>query len=450
MNSWTRFFLILLRLAIGWHFLVEGYLKLDSVYVGPAQGNRPFTSAGYLGEANGPLGGFLHRQLGDPNQAALDRVTVKPLAPGEDGGKTSEYKRTPPALAEDWNTYLHRFDDHYKLDEHQRDRAETTLKQGESAYVTWLLTGQKERVATYPSGTVNLNSTIPEWVAAFKASVAHLEEMETRDETFGRDVAKEKLAEAKADVARQRTALLAAVQEQTDKMKAALAGLLTPEQKKLGPVPESAGRPHWLGWDWQQMVWWFAWWTVALVGVALLVTSLAQLVGHWGNRDDYPAASRVTSLGTVAVGAVLLIAAAVVVVFGWDNYFNLGTYPGWRDYTRLEWMDWFASWGLFMIGVGLLLGFLTRTACVAGAVFLLLLYLTIPPFPWLPEPSRSEGHYVYVNKNLIEMLALLVLATTRSGRWLGVDGLLQFLSPWRWRRRPVLLRGHRERDLGRA
>jgi hypothetical protein len=71
---------------------------------------------------------------------------------------------------------------------------------------------------------------------------------------------------------------------------------------------------------------------------------------------------------------------------------------------------------------------------VSGAIFLLLLYLAMPPFPWLPDPPRpTEGHYLFVSKNLIEMLALLALATTRSGRWAGLDGLLQFLNPRRWR-----------------
>ena len=51
-----------------------------------------------------------------------------------------------------------------------------------------------------------------------------------------------------------------------------------------------------------------------------------------------------------------------------------------------------------------------------------MLYLTMMPLPGWPEPARTEGHYLFVNKNLIEMLALLVLATTRSGRWLGLDG----------------------------
>ena len=39
MNNWTRICLVLLRLAIGWHFLFEGLEKLDSWYNGPAKAN---------------------------------------------------------------------------------------------------------------------------------------------------------------------------------------------------------------------------------------------------------------------------------------------------------------------------------------------------------------------------------------------------------------------------
>ena len=44
-------------------------------------------------------------------------------------------------------------------------------------------------------------------------------------------------------------------------------------------------------------------------------------------------------------------------------------------------------------------------------------FLAMPPLPGWPESPRAEGHYLYINKNIIEMLALLVLATTASGRW---------------------------------
>ena len=93
-------------------------------------------------------------------------------------------------------------------------------------------------------------------------------------------------------------------------------------------------------------------------------------------------------------------------------------------------------WSGLSVGVLLLVGLCTRLACVGGAGFLLMFFLAMPPLPGLPEGPRNEGHYLYINKTIIEMLALLVLATTASGRWLGLDGLVQFLNPWRWRRLP--------------
>jgi hypothetical protein len=54
---------------------------------------------------------------------------------------------------------------------------------------------------------------------------------------------------------------------------------------------------------------------------------------------------------------------------------------------------------------------------------LLMFYLAMPPFPGAHVPENAaEGHYFIVNKNLIEMLIMLVFATTgnralvRAGR----------------------------------
>jgi hypothetical protein len=63
--------------------------------------------------------------------------------------------------------------------------------------------------------------------------------------------------------------------------------------------------------------------------------------------------------------------------------------------------------------------------------------MSAPPFPWLPQPGATTGHLYYVNQTLVEMLALLVLATTCSGRWLGLDGLVSYLNPLRGTRRPA-------------
>ncbi|MGL6097680.1 MAG: DoxX family protein [Fimbriiglobus sp.] len=91
-------------------------------------------------------------------------------------------------------------------------------------------------------------------------------------------------------------------------------------------------------------------------------------------------------------------------------------------------LDWLTRWGITAIGAGLLLGLFTRVWCVAGAGFLVLTYLSHPTVPWLPLPPMTEGNPLFVNKNLIEALALVVLATYPTGRWLGLDALLA----WAW------------------
>jgi uncharacterized membrane protein YphA (DoxX/SURF4 family) len=64
------------------------------------------------------------------------------------------------------------------------------------------------------------------------------------------------------------------------------------------------------------------------------------------------------------------------------------------------------------VGVCLLLGFFTRTASIVGALFLLGVILSQPP--WLPDTAETMP-------NVIEFVALLVLAGTGAGRWAGLD-----------------------------
>ena len=68
------FFLLALRLAIGWHFLFEGLHKIHSHHVGPTDSNRPFTSEPYFALADGPLGPMMRARIGDPEQLILLRI----------------------------------------------------------------------------------------------------------------------------------------------------------------------------------------------------------------------------------------------------------------------------------------------------------------------------------------------------------------------------------------
>lgn len=64
------------------------------------------------------------------------------------------------------------------------------------------------------------------------------------------------------------------------------------------------------------------------------------------------------------------------------------------------------------VGICLLLGLFTRTASIVGALFLVSVIATQPP--WLPtaEPTINQT---------VELAGLLVLAGTGAGRWLGLD-----------------------------
>lgn len=56
-----RFALVVLRTLIGWHFFYEGYVKLlHPAWSRDGQPLAPWTSAGYLKAATGPLAGVCH------------------------------------------------------------------------------------------------------------------------------------------------------------------------------------------------------------------------------------------------------------------------------------------------------------------------------------------------------------------------------------------------------
>ena len=92
----------------------------------------------------------------------------------------------------------------------------------------------------------------------------------------------------------------------------------------------------------------------------------------------------------------------------------------------LEWVNFFNAWGLALIGAGLMLGVCTRAASLAGAALLLLYYLAHPALIGIDSGMVAEGSYLVVNKNLVEMGALLLLAIAPQS---GFGGFGRFLKP---------------------
>jgi len=88
-------------------------------------------------------------------------------------------------------------------------------------------------------------------------------------------------------------------------------------------------------------------------------------------------------------------------------------------------VDLLNMWGLAAIGLGLMLGIFTRVSGAAGMFLLLLYWIANPPFVGLDFGMLAEGHYLVVNKNVVEFFALAVLVIFPSGRFIGLDGLIR-------------------------
>ena len=80
--------------------------------------------------------------------------------------------------------------------------------------------------------------------------------------------------------------------------------------------------------------------------------------------------------------------------------------------TAITVIDYLNIWGQILIGAGLIAGACTRTASWSAAVLLLLYYTALPPF--------LQGN-LFIDRNMMEFFALLVLALFPTGHLIGID-----------------------------
>jgi uncharacterized membrane protein YphA (DoxX/SURF4 family) len=96
----------------------------------------------------------------------------------------------------------------------------------------------------------------------------------------------------------------------------------------------------------------------------------------------------------------------------------------WRiwSWPRMDQINFAVTYGLTAIGLCLLIGCFTRLAALGGACFMAFVVMTQPAWPPIyPHDPAVVGHALLINKDFIEMLALLLISTTAVGRWGGVD-----------------------------
>jgi thiosulfate dehydrogenase [quinone] large subunit len=98
-------------------------------------------------------------------------------------------------------------------------------------------------------------------------------------------------------------------------------------------------------------------------------------------------------------------------------------FRGLADSSWMPVLDVLIAVVLLLTGLSLMLGLFTRSGTLSALVFLVLLYALYIPTYGVIVPG-AEGNYLYVNKNLVEAAAVLVLLAFRTGRIAGLDLLL--------------------------
>ncbi|HSQ55567.1 MAG TPA: hypothetical protein VLM40_07460 [Gemmata sp.] len=366
-NRWSLrvFFLLALRLAIGWHFLFEGLHKVHSHYSGT---ERPFSSEPYFRNAPGPIAAYMRKQYEDPLGVIDAKVKQPKPILAADFAKLSieeQAQACPPEVAKEIDAIV--------------DEPSKKTKKAEEI----------EKKAAEAEKT-------DEAKARAKAAADELRaEAAKQVELFESPAGKQMIAAAKAEYAR----WVYGVDRRVTKLKA-----IKGDDVSL-TAPDRIQYLEWLRKE-----------------VKESEDRRAALLGNGEGTEMKHAAEVRTDLITAESD---LAHDANAFVAELKKSLNGGKAVEEPSVTRMgDTIDRVTMWMLVAVGACLMAGLFTRIACLVGAAFLVMTYLTYPPFPWYPLPPNTEGNPIFINKNVIECLALLALACMPTGRWLGLDAIV--------------------------
>lgn len=369
------FFLLALRLAIGWHFLFEGLYKVNTHLVAPTDTTpRAFSSKPYFDVAPTAFGAYMRRQFDDPGPVIDAKVKApKPVAAEAfDKLKAEEQAAAcPKAVADALDAY------EAQAEEGIRTRAEKAKLDADAS----------EAKAAKAAKSDADRAKAKEAADKSRAEA-------TKAAESSKEAAKEFLTAAKARYAR----WVYGVDGRPAKVK-----YVTGEPSLTAPQ-----RLEHLDWLRKQVE----------EGDSRLAAGLGNGYGTDQKRSAEVRQDLTAAETQLAKDANDFVAELV------KNELLVDAEPAPAEKSRGQRMDQVTMWFLVAVGGCLLLGLFTRLACLGAVGFLTLTYLTHPPFPWYPLPPNTEGNPLFINKNVIEGLALLALACMPTGRWLGLDALV--------------------------
>lgn len=358
----ARFFLIALRVFIGWHCFIEGMEKLST---------PTWTSETYLRESMGPLSPAFRSVAGD---RLIDKLTL------------GDNESFPAELEREWREYFDAFVAYHNLSDEQLQRAQGIFDQRKSDTLTYLKSATEEviKIAAYEP-KLPLEMTMAQRLEEHERLLERVRAAEAKFPTDDMS-AHADWKSAKADLAKWRAELKRSVDAQTHKLKRVDEATKLRVKKRLEelkPLLKDAEAAK----DAKEIE-------------RLKKDITAENAKLWSALGDVLTSDQLAKPPLPESKAPM---------------------ASWR---QLEWSDFLVKWGLVVLGGCLMLGLFSRCASVTTALLVLSFYLAMPPLPGWPESPRLEGHYLLINKTLIEIIALFALTFIPTGRWAGVDGLL--------------------------
>jgi len=397
--------IVAVRLCIGWQFAYEGLWKLNS-----QSGPQPWTAAGYLKNASGPLRSVYRDMSGDPND--LNWLDYEKVATRWD----------------DWHVRL--LKQHPDLEDREKKKLNELLN-GAPQYRVELkqlpegvkFGGSLAKVAHFDAEIERLiingsSHPKPEQRHLIPAERnAMLKLVKVEEEPAPENVEKNEIAKAYRDavntvyqrsarlgIKEQALVLLSGDPERATQIYEDQKGTI--DHKRIGNI------------ELYQTL-------LARYERNLAVARTAFQHDHLQKQWAEIQQMRSSLVGPVkALDAELKEKARKLLT---AEQLARGPVPTPLDGIALK--DQLTMWALLVIGLMLMSGLFSRLSAVAAAGLLMSFYLAMPPWPGVIEFQAAVGpeHSYIVNKNLIEIIALLAIAALPTGQWFGIDAILSRL-----------------------
>ncbi len=391
--------IVLLRISIGWQFLYEGLWKLDQQAT-----SHPWTAEPFLRNAQGPLRDTYRNLTGDPDdQNWLDYQSV----------------------SDRWDKWRESFASHFQLDESQRSRLDLLID-GPAEFAEKLDAVPEQVDLKRFSKAIRYDAEKKLLVVPGNWRLIPKEYDQLQSMVSVKRVADDKL-EGGTDAEQAFFVALERLNKRQSRLayREKLQVLLKGDPERMGLVQEEYKdtidykRPGEID-QYHDLV--------ARYNALLAVGEPAFIQRHAEFYAGKMNAARGKLIGPVKQLEAAMQSAALKQLP--LEQFSAGPPPAVSSQMAL--IDTVTLWSLIVLGGLLILGCATRISAVAAAGLLLSFYMAYPPWPGIEPIAPGPEHSLIVNKNLIEVIALLAIAALPTGSWFGLDAIFGKIFGRRW------------------